>query len=138
MSHAEHLAHPARLDSQQSTPLTPKSFFDSEHEHESDIESCATTVPETVMAEQVANDVVKEAQSVGRSAPIDDSASTTSTPAVNGESPSGPTTTRPTSREPSPSKTIVNGTDVASTVSAQVSEKAGGHAATVRRDNTED
>ncbi|KAJ4368097.1 hypothetical protein N0V83_006452 [Neocucurbitaria cava] len=78
-------------DSQQSSPLSPQPFLDAEPE--SDKESCATTVPETVMAEQVTKDVVKEAQSVGRPAPIDDTASTTQTPAVNGEPPSGPATT---------------------------------------------
>jgi hypothetical protein len=136
MAHAEHLGHPAGLDSQQSTPLTPKSsFFDAEHdhEHESDIESCATTVPETVMAEQVANDVVKEAQSVGPSAPIDDSASTTNTPAVNGEVPSGPATTKPTSLDASSNPPTVNGTGAASASSVHVSDKAGGLAATVSR-----
>jgi len=45
------------------------------------------------MAEQVTNDVVKEAQSVGRPAPIDDNASTTNSSAANGEQPSGPATT---------------------------------------------
>jgi hypothetical protein len=48
------------------------------------------------MAEQVTKDVVKEAQSVGRPAPIDDTASTTSNPAVNGEPPSGTATTNST------------------------------------------
>ena len=37
------------------------------------------------MAEQAVNDAVKEAQSVGRPVPIDDSASTTTVPAVNGD-----------------------------------------------------
>jgi hypothetical protein len=134
MSHVDDVGRPAGLDSQQSTPLTPTSFFGSEQEQLSDIESCATSVPETVMAEQVANDVVKEAQSVGRSAPIDDSASTTNTPAVNGESPSGTaTTTKATPQEASSTKPTVNGTDAPSAGSAYVSDKADGQAAPVSR-----
>ena len=132
MSHVDHLAHPAGLDSQQSTPLTPKSFFDSEHDHESDIESCATTVPETVMAEQVTKDVVKEAQSVGRPAPIDDTASTTNTPAANGELPAGPATTNSTVSDPSSTATNATSADAASADSARVSGKAGGAATEVR------
>lgn len=84
------------LDTQLSSPMTPSSFFGSEHE--SDNESLATTAPDTVMAEQVTSHVVKEAQSVGHAAPIGDSASTTSTLAANGELPSGPT---PTDNDPS-------------------------------------
>ncbi|KAI4961358.1 hypothetical protein J4E86_000386 [Alternaria arbusti] len=129
MSHVEDSGRPAGLDSQQSAPLTPTSLFGSDQEHLSDIESCATSVPETVMAEQVANDVVKEAQSVGRSAPIDDSASTTNTPAVNGEPPSGTATTKPTPREASPTKPTVNGTGAPATGSAHVSDKADGDVA---------
>ncbi|KAH8728669.1 hypothetical protein GQ44DRAFT_701796 [Phaeosphaeriaceae sp. PMI808] len=45
------------------------------------------------MAEQVTKDVVKEAQSMGRPAPIDDSASTTNSAAAHGGLPSGPATT---------------------------------------------
>lgn len=131
MSHVEDSGRPAGLDSQQSAPLTPTSLFGSDQEHLSDIESCATSVPETVMAEQVANDVVKEAQSVGRSAPIDDSASTTNTPAVNGEPPSGTATTKPTPREASPTKPTVNGTGAPATGSAHVSDKADGDVAAV-------
>ncbi|KAF2129532.1 hypothetical protein P153DRAFT_291331 [Dothidotthia symphoricarpi CBS 119687] len=82
---------PAGGDSHLSSPTSPTSAFGSEHE--SDRESLATTVPETVMAEQVTNDVVKEAQSVGHAAPTDDTASTTSSSAANGEPPSGPNTT---------------------------------------------
>jgi hypothetical protein len=135
MSQVEDFGHSAGQDSQQSTPLTPKSFFSSEHEHDSDIESCATTVPETVMAEQAANDVVKEAQSVGRSAPIDDSATTTNAPAVNGEPPAGTATTIPNPLEASSTHAIANGTDAASASSAHVSERAEGHAAAVSRDD---
>ena len=137
MSQVVDLAHPAGLDdSQQSTPLTPKSFFGSEQEHDSDIESCATTVPETVMAEQVANDVVKEAQSVGP-APIDDSASTTNTPAVTGELPAGTAITKANSSEASSSKAIANGTGAASDDTAHVSEQAEGQATAVSRDDKE-
>lgn len=39
------------------------------------------------MAEQIAHDVVKEAQSMGGPSPIDDTATSTSTPAGNGETP---------------------------------------------------
>jgi len=129
MSHVDHRGHAAGLDSQQSTPVTPASFFDSDNEHDSDIVSCATTVPETVMAEQVTKDVVKEAQSVGRSAPIDDSASTTNSPAVNGGSPSGTATTTPNPLEASSTKPTANGADVASATGAHVE----GHAADVSR-----
>jgi hypothetical protein len=136
MSQVVDLAHPAGLDdSQQSTPLTPKSFFGSEQEHDSDIESCATTVPETVMAEQVASDVVKEAQSVGRPAPIDDSASTTNTPAVTGELPAGTATTKANPSEASSSKAIANGTGAASDDTAHVSEQAERQAIAVSRDD---
>ncbi|KAL6710281.1 hypothetical protein ACN47E_009227 [Coniothyrium glycines] len=62
------------------------------------------------MAEQVAKDVVKEAQSVGRPAPIDDTASTTNTPAVNGDPPSGTATTNNKSHETSSGTDDLNGT----------------------------
>lgn len=137
MSHVDDVGRPAGLDSQQSTPLTPTSFFGSDQGQLSDIGSCATSVPETVMAEQVANDVVKEAQSVGRSAPIDDSASTTNTPAVNGEPPSGTATTKTTTSEASSTKPILNGADAPSADSAHVSDKTQGHAAAVSRDYAE-
>ena len=71
---------PAGLDSQRSSPVTPtSSFHDTDTEHSSDNESLATTVPETVMAEQVSKHAVNEAQSEGRPAPADDSTSTTTT-----------------------------------------------------------
>ena len=124
MSHIDDVGRPAGLDSQQSTPLTPTSFFGSDQGQLSDIGSCATSVPETVMAEQVANDVVKEAQSVGRPAPIDDTASATSAPAVNGESPSGTTNTYDNPSESSAAASKVNGTHA-----------SGGDAATVSRDS---
>ncbi|KAL5117931.1 hypothetical protein ACEQ8H_004250 [Pleosporales sp. CAS-2024a] len=88
-----------RPDTRLSAPVTPVSAGS---EHDSDMASVAATVPHTVMAEQVTKDVVKEAQSVGPLAPIDDTASTTSTPAVNGELPSGPTTTNSHTPAPSP------------------------------------
>ena len=122
----------AGLDSQLSSPLTPLSFFDTEHE--SDNDSFATTVPQTVMAEQVTNDVVKEAQSVGRPAPIDDTASTTNTPAANGELPSGPATTNSTISEPPSIATNATSADAALADSTHVSGKAGGPAAVVCRD----
>ena len=81
------------LDSPQSSPVTPVSVSSFGAQHGSDSESLATTVEETVMAEQVTKDAVKEAQSAARLAPVDDTASTNSTPAVNGELPSGPKTT---------------------------------------------
>ncbi|KAF2031558.1 hypothetical protein EK21DRAFT_63068 [Setomelanomma holmii] len=90
--------HSAGPDTQLSTPTTSISSFDTEHA--SDNDSLATTVPETVMAEQVTKDVVKEAQSVGRPAPIDDTASTTNTPAADGELPLGLTTATSTTLEP--------------------------------------
>ena len=111
-------------DSQQSSPLTPQPFIDAEHE--SDKESCATTVPETVMAEQVTKDVVKEAQSVGRPAPIDDTASTTKTPAVNGELPSGPATTNSNPLEALGTATTADGADAAPAARAHASDRADG------------
>jgi hypothetical protein len=108
------------LDTQLSGPGTPVSV---DTEHESDVESLATTVPETVMAEQVTKDVVKEAQSVGRPAPIDDTASTTSTPAVNGELASGPATTHATTSEPNSTATNATSADAASAGSVHVSGK---------------
>ncbi|KAH9874429.1 hypothetical protein IAQ61_003618 [Plenodomus lingam] len=109
--------------SHESSPRTLDTFIDSEHE--SDLESCATTVPETVMAEQVANDVVKEAQSVGRSAPIDDSASTTSTPAVNGELPSAPTTSKHDSPQQSSAAANANKPEASSADGARMTGKQG-------------
>ncbi|CAO2654690.1 Nn.00g114230.m01.CDS01 [Neocucurbitaria sp. VM-36] len=111
-------------DSRQSSPLTPQPFIDAEHE--SDMESCATTVPETVMAEQVTKDVVKEAQSVGRPAPIDDTASTTKTPAVNGELPSGPATTNSNPLEAPGTATTADGADAAPAAHAHASDRANG------------
>ncbi|USP78875.1 uncharacterized protein yc1106_06149 [Curvularia clavata] len=81
------------------------------------------------MAEQVANDVVKEAQSVGRPAPIDDSASTTNNPAVNGEPPSGTPTTKLTPPEATSSKSAVNGINTASDSGALMSQRDEGQAA---------
>jgi hypothetical protein len=86
-------------------------------ETQSDGASWPATVPHTVMAEQVTNDVVKEAQSVGRPAPIDASASATSTPAPQGEQPAPAATTTtstiiPASSDPphpSPSPDLSNG-----------------------------
>ncbi|KAA8611284.1 hypothetical protein PtrSN002B_009110 [Pyrenophora tritici-repentis] len=124
MSHVDPLGHSAGLDSQQSTPVTPASFFDSDNEPDSDKVSYATTVPETVMAEQVAKDVVKEAQSVGPSAPIDDSASTTNSPAVNGGSPSDTATKTPNDPEASSTKQTANGANVPSIASVNVDGQA--------------
>jgi len=120
------------LDSQQSTPITPVSAFSFGTEHSSDNDSLAAAVPETVMAEQVTKDVVKEAQSVGRPAPIDDTASTTNTPAANGELPAGPATTNSTVSDPSSTATNATSADAASADSARVSGKAGGAATEVR------
>jgi hypothetical protein len=111
-------ARAAGLDTQQSSPISPVSFFESEHE--SDNDSLPTTVAETVMAEQVTKDVVKEAQSVGRPAPIDDTASTTNTPAANGELPSGPVTANSTSDQ-HPRTTDATSADAASAEDAHVS-----------------
>lgn len=54
-------------------------------EHHSDKDTfVALTVTQIVMAEQITHDVVKEAQSMGGPAPIDDTATSTNTPAGNG------------------------------------------------------
>jgi hypothetical protein len=116
------------LDTQLSGPGTPVSV---DTEHESDVESLATTVPETVMAEQVTKDVVKEAQSVGRPAPIDDTASTTSTPAVNGETPSGPATINSTTSEPTSTATNTTSADITPADHVHVSDRPIGAAAAV-------
>ena len=86
------------------------------------------------MAEQVAKDVVKEAQSVGRPATIDDSASTTNSPAVNGDPPSGTPTTKLNLPEAISTKPTVNGTSTPSAGGATMSQKAGGQAADVSND----
>jgi hypothetical protein len=120
------------LDTQVSSPTTPISSSNNT-EHESDNDSLATTVPETVMAEQVTKDVVKEAQSVGRPAPIDDTASTTNTPAARGELPSGPATTNSTTTPPtSASATNATSAHTVSAGSKHVSAKASGDTTTVR------
>lgn len=125
------------LDSSQSSPLTPalllacRAPLDSEPK--SDIASCATTAPETVMAEQVAQDVVKEAQSVGRPAPVDDSASTPSTPAVNGASPSGPETTHANADANADADANGNAADGGPVRSAHVAPKPHGDVDTVSR-----
>lgn len=100
-------------------------------EPDSNNNSLAATVPETVMAEQVTNHVVKEAQSVGPSAPIDDTASTTNSLAANGEQPSGPTITNGTPSEAPSAFTNATTTDSASAAGAQASANSGGSAATV-------
>jgi hypothetical protein len=124
----------AGLDTQLSSPTTPISL--SESEHESDRDSLATTVAETVMAEQVTKDVVKEAQSVGRPAPIDDTASTTNTPAAGGELPTGPATTNSTTSDQTPTATNATSTHAASADVVHVSAKAIGAAAAVCSDTT--
>jgi hypothetical protein len=125
----------AGLDAQRSTPVTPVTPLSVDTEHESDVDSLATAVPETVMAEQVTKDVVKEAQSVGRPAPIDDTASTTNTPAAHGELPSGPATTDSTISEPNSTAidaTDATSADTAAADSVHVAEKTPGAAADVR------
>lgn len=84
------------------------------------------------MAEQVTNDVVKEAQSVGRPAPIDEPASTTNSSAVNGEQPSGPANTNSKSSDTSASTNAT--TEPASTAGAQASANGHGLAASAPND----
>ena len=105
--------------------------FVSHAEHQSNSTSSPATVSETVMAEQVTNDVVKEAQSVGPSAPIDDTASTTNSSAANGEQPSGPTNTNSNPSEAPSASTNATTTDSASAAGAQASPNTDGQAATV-------
>ena len=100
-------------------------------EHDSNNNSSTATVPETVMAEQVTKHVVKEAQSVGPSAPIDDTASTTNSLAAHGEQPSGPATTNGTSSELPSASTNATTTDSASAAGARASANSDGLAATV-------
>jgi hypothetical protein len=90
----------------------------------SDSNSSPVAVAQTVMAEQVTNDVVKEAQSMGRPAPIDDTASATNTSAASGEQPSGPATTDPKSSDaPSPSDSTNATTPPTDSASAAADEK---------------
>jgi hypothetical protein len=127
--------HAAGADTQLSAPTTPVSLISTSTEHESDNESLAT-VPETVMAEQVTKDVVKEAQSVGRPAPIDDTASTTKTPAASGELPSGPATTHATTSELKSTATNATSADAASAGNVHVSGNDLGAAAAVCSDGS--
>lgn len=119
----------AGRDTQLSAPTNP--VTSPNVEHDSDKAFLATTVPETVMAEQVTKDVVKEAQSMGRPAPIDDTASTTNTPAAHGELPSGPATSSSTTSEPISTATNATSTDAAPADNVHVSGKAAGDAAVV-------
>lgn len=109
-----------------STSVTPA-------EQHSNNNSSTATVSETVMAEQVTNDVVKEAQSVGLSAPIDDTASTTNSLAANGEQPSGPATTTnsKSSEAPSASANATTTTESASAADAQALPNSDGPVAAV-------
>lgn len=116
-------------DAQQSASSASTSVTHAEHD--SNNNSSTATVPQTVMAEQVTNDVVKEAQSVGPSAPIDDTASTTNTLAATGEQPSGPATTNGKSSEAPPASTNATTTDSASAAGAQASANSDGTAMTV-------
>ncbi|KAJ4341303.1 hypothetical protein N0V95_007251 [Ascochyta clinopodiicola] len=85
-------------------------------EQQSNGASWPVAVAETVMAEQVTNHVVKEAQSVARPAPIDDTASTTSPSAAHGELPAPPATNNSTTADtPSPSS---NATPTPATLAA--------------------
>lgn len=90
------------------------------------------------MAEQVTNHVVKEAQSVGPSAPIDDTASTTNSLAANGVQPSGPATTNGESSEAPPASTnATTTTDSASAAGALASASSDASAATVSVEDQE-
>lgn len=97
-------------------------------EHHSDSHFSPPAVPHTVMAEQVTNDVVKEAQSVGPSAPIDDTASATNTSAASGEQPSGPATTdsKSINSPPAPTNATTATTDSASASAADAKASANG------------
>ncbi|KAF1846794.1 uncharacterized protein K460DRAFT_283499 [Cucurbitaria berberidis CBS 394.84] len=89
------------------------------------------------MAEQVTNDVVKEAQSMGRPAPIDDTASTTKIPAVNGELPSGPATSKTNPLEAPHPATTADSADAAPPDSARASDKAHGEATQQQQQQTD-
>ncbi|KAJ4990339.1 hypothetical protein SVAN01_04221 [Stagonosporopsis vannaccii] len=101
-------------------------------DQQSNSNSSPAAVPKTVMAEQITNDVVKEAQSVGRPAPIDDNASTTNSSAANGEQPSGPATTNSKLSEV-PASTNAT-TDAASAAGAQALANGDKPAATASND----
>ncbi|KAH6614099.1 hypothetical protein C7974DRAFT_417832 [Boeremia exigua] len=96
-------------------------------EHQSDSSPSPAAVPKTVMAEQVINDVVKEAQSVGRPAPIDANATATNSAATNGTPPSGPATTNSTPSAPTNATTA----DPAAAAATQASTNGDGPTPTI-------
>ncbi|KAF2188181.1 hypothetical protein K469DRAFT_684919 [Zopfia rhizophila CBS 207.26] len=88
--------------------------------------STADTVKKIVMAEQITQDVVKEAQSMGDS-PIDATATTTKNSAGNGETPSASTTTNSKPSEAfCATSTTATRTDATQVDGISVSEKVDG------------
>ncbi|KAF2994493.1 hypothetical protein E8E13_002051 [Curvularia kusanoi] len=119
-------------DALESASSTSPSVQLSEQEQGSDNNSSPPAVAHTVMAEQVTNDVVKEAQSVGRSAPIDDTATTTNASAPSGEKPLGPATTdsKPADAAANATITTTTTTDSAPAADEKTSAQSDGPAAT--------
>lgn len=97
--------------------------------HSNDDLLTADTVTQIVMAEQITHHVVKEAQSMGGPSPIDDTATSTTAPAGDGEAPSAPPTANPKS-ETTP-ESNVKSLDGASAGGEKTSEKAPADAAAV-------
>ena len=116
---------------------SPARTFLDHVEHQSNSKSSTATVPGTVMAEQITNDVVKEAQSVGRPAPIDDTATTTKPSAASGEQPSDPTTanSKPFKAPSASSNTTTTNSTLGA--GAQVSANSDEHTATVSGEESE-
>jgi hypothetical protein len=81
------------------------------------------------MAEQITHDVVKEAQSMGGPAPIDDTATTTNHSAGNGEASSDPNSI--TLQPSEPTSTDATSAEAVRDDSTTTSDKAGGDAAAV-------
>jgi hypothetical protein len=93
----------------------------------------ARTVTKIVMAEQITQDVVKEAQSVGNALPIDDTATTTQSSAGDGATPSDSSTADSKLSKPSPTVSQpVTSASVSEVDGKPVVDKVDGDAAAVR------
>lgn len=136
MEHERRSGHDA-LESASASTTSPSVTL-TVQEHLSDSNSSPVAVAQTVMAEQVTNDVVNEAQSMGRPAPIDDTASATNTSAASGEQPSGPATTdsKPSHAPSDPTNATTTTTDSASAADEKPSANGDAPAATVSAKDT--
>lgn len=101
-----------------------------EHTSDKDFLTAATVI-KIVMAEQITHDVVKEAQSMGGPSPIDDNATSTSTHAGDGATPSAPPTAN--SKPSDTTSTNATSTDGTSAGKTQTSDKAASDAVAVSK-----